>query len=676
MTTGAARPAALGLAIVAVVLLVIGTPGEATVSLRSGARAQVASLGLVAQTPVVAPGGTFDLQIAVDAAPADAVLEVVLHQRVRSRSELVASMEGNSLRSQVYSEETPVSELVPTTDGSRRISLSFDPAADGSIDLPSPGVYPLEVIVTDAGGSTADSLVTHVIVAPAEGDGSPPLSVGVLAHLGAPPALQPEGGIELDPDDIEAQLGLAQALAAVPGAGLTLAVVPETLDALAGSGSDGDLALLDAIRVAAVDRSVLARPFVDVSAEALAATGLTDLLARQLDRGRQVLADVLDVEPDDATWLAERDLGADGLAGLEALGIEHVVVDPEQVEALRTPPRLSVAQPFLLSPPDEDDDPSAVDALARDPLIEEQLSAHEPAATLAHRVLAQLATMWFEQPGIERAVVVPIDGSVPPAAVEVLLQGIRSELLFRPTSLSQLFELAEPLLDGGDSRLARALDPQDEAPGLTRSHAQSIRGAGGELDTLRGLLGEDSPRTAAAADHLLLAAATELPASERRHHVEAARAALAEVAEGIAVTGRTTITLTAREGTVPLTLTNDTGVPVDVVIRLRSSRLDFPDGEDIQRTLEGATTRLDIAVEARASGAFPLQVEVRSPDGRVQLAATSYTVRSTAVAGAGLLLSIGAGLFLVVWWARHWRQARRSHRLVAPSHLAKDPAKK
>ena len=95
---------------------------------------------------------------------------------------------------------------------------------------------------------------------------------------------------------------------------------------------------------------------------------------------------------------------------------------------------------------------------------------------------------------------------------------------------------------------------------------------------------------------------------------------------------------------------------MNVVIRLRSSRLDFPDGEAIERTLEGATTRLDIAVAARASGAFPLQVEVRSPDGRVQLASTRYTVRSTAVAGAGLLLSVGAVLFLVVWWARHWRQ--------------------
>jgi len=40
-------------------------------------------------------------------------------------------------------------------------------------------------------------------------------------------------------------------------------------------------------------------------------------------------------------------------------------------------------------------------------------------------------------------------------------------------------------------------------------------------------------------------------------------------------------------------------------------------------------------------------------------------VRSTAVSGVGLVLSIGAGLFLVVWWARHWHRTRRSARLIA-----------
>jgi hypothetical protein len=72
------------------------------------------------------------------------------------------------------------------------------------------------------------------------------------------------------------------------------------------------------------------------------------------------------------------------------------------------------------------------------------------------------------------------------------------------------------------------------------------------------------------------------------------------------------------------------------------------------------TTRLDIEVRSRTSGAFPFEVEVTSPDGELALATTRYSVRSTAVSGVGLALSIGAGVFLVVWWARHWRASRNA----------------
>jgi hypothetical protein len=133
-----------------------------------------------------------------------------------------------------------------------------------------------------------------------------------------------------------------------------------------------------------------------------------------------------------------------------------------------------------------------------------------------------------------------------------------------------------------------------------------------------------------------------------------------------------TLTLTARDGTIPLTIRNDSGVPLQVSIRLRSQKLEFPDGATIQQELTEETTRIDIRVRSRATGAFPLIIDVRTPDGLRTLSTSRYTVRSTAVSGAGLLLSIGAGLFLTVWWARHWRRTRRSQKLVAAdSHPAR-----
>ncbi|QXC59836.1 hypothetical protein KSP35_15825 [Aquihabitans sp. G128] len=41
------------------------------------------------------------------------------------------------------------------------------------------------------------------------------------------------------------------------------------------------------------------------------------------------------------------------------------------------------------------------------------------------------------------------------------------------------------------------------------------------------------------------------------------------------------------------------------------------------------------------------------------LAESRYRVRSTAVSGVGLLLTVGAGGFLALWWGRHWVRTRR-----------------
>ena len=145
------------------------------------------------------------------------------------------------------------------------------------------------------------------------------------------------------------------------------------------------------------------------------------------------------------------------------------------------------------------------------------------------------------------------------------------------------------------------------------------------------------------------------------------------VTSAIGAPARETITLTARDGNVPLTLRNTSGLPVNVVVHLRSPKLEFPNGTIIPVTLTGPTTRLDISVRARASGRFPLDVTVTSPDGALTLTTVDYRVQSTAVSGVGLMLSVGAAIFLLGWWARHWRRTRRSAKLVASSHPSNQP---
>ena len=623
---------------------------------------------LLAQTPTVAVGGVFELMVRLPEVPGDGSIELVLHSRVRSRSELAGSMEGTGLRGTVYRATSAIASLPATADGARRLALSLDPAA--GVAVTTAGAYPVELIARDATGSVLATLVTHLIVRPELSDDSPPLAVAVVARVDPDPALQPDGSIDLAPRAVAAATALATALAAEPDTPATLAVRPETIDALSAGADPSHTALLDQLRVAATGRSVLSMPYVDVSPDALVDAGLTGELAQHLERGRLALANAFEVDPSTTTWLAGPDLDQAGLAALEARGVRHIVVDPAQIEPLRAGVlRLSLAQPFLLT----SDRDAVVDAIAIDDTVRSRLDTPGAPGLEVSRLLAELAMLWLEQPGVPRAAVVPIDPSVRGEVVQALLAGIAEGGVFEAVELDDVFAVADPLVQPGGARVDRPLAPAEPPVRLGSTLARELAATRGMLASFTSLIGPDSPRADPVASQLLLATATALEPGQRRQHLDAARTGMETVVASVTAINSRTITLTARDGTVPLTLRNESGIPVQVVVRLRSPKLEFPDGSTIPLTLVEEVTRLDVDVRARTSGAFPLDVEITSPDGGLRLAELDYSVRSTAVSGVGLVLSAGAALFLLVWWARHWHRTRRSAKLVAthPVHAAR-----
>jgi hypothetical protein len=638
--------------------------GPVAAQARAVADHRQSALELVSQTPTVPRGGTFELRLRTDTLPADGSIELVLHGRVRSRSELAASMEGDGLRTQIYRVSTLLSSLPAAADGSRGLAVSLDPAVPGGVAINASGAYPVEVIARDAAGTELASLVTHLLVEPSPDDASPPLAVAVVAQLDAPPAFPADGSPPTV--DLDGAAELVAALAAQPAVPATLAFRPETIDALALGVDAADVALLDALPAAASGRSVLDLPYVDVSPDALVEADLEGELAAQRERGRQLLADVLRVEPSTTTWLAAADLGPDGLAALARAGVRHVVVDPDQVEPLRSGLlSLSLAQPFLL---DADLDPQ-VDAIALDPAITRRLGTSASPGLEISRLLAELAMLWFEQPGIERGVVLPVSPSVRAEVVSGLLTALDGGEIFTAVAVDDLFATTAPLRQPGGGLVDRPLTPTGQTS-IDRSVSRDLADARALLTSFESLLGPDSPRADPVATQLLLSTAVALEPDEQRAHLAAARSAVDAVVGAISAPTHETITLTAREGTIPLTLRNDAGVPVNVTVRLRSTKLEFPAGDTLPMTLSDPTTRLSIEVRARASGSFPLEVEVTSPDGALTLATVDVTVRSTAVSGVGVVLSAGAALFLVIWWARHWRRTHRSTKLVTSAHPA------
>ena len=637
----------------------------ATASIPIGARAEPLAAStpvivLVSQTATVAAGGTFAAWLGFDAVPADALVEVVLHGRVRSRSELTASMERAQLRGEIYRATTPLSSLPVGADGTRRVSLSLDPTVPEAVSLTAAGVYPMTIDVQDATGETLSELVTHLLVRPGPGDTSPPLAVAVVAQVDAAPALRPDGTIRAPGGLLEQISGVVDALTRAAEVPATLIIRPELLDALAATDVPASASVLDRLRGAAAGRSVVLMPYVAASPDALDSAGLPGELDEQLRRGQQVLVEALGVQPRHTTWIAGPDLDEAGVEVLAERGVRHLLLDPGQVAPLRPGVlSLSLAQPFEVRA----DTSPAIDAIALDEGVAQRLGSPLSAGLEVSRVLAELAMLWFEQPGIERGVVVPIDLSVRGDVVRGLLDALAREGLFRAVELDELFTDVPPLRQPGGGRVDRPLDPGTPRP-ISAPLVRALSDARAAERSFAGLVGAGTERSRLVDAHLLLATASDLSASQRSAHVDAARAAMDEVIEAISAPERGTITLTARDGTVPLTLRNTSGGPVQVIVHLRSAKLRFPDGDSIALTLGEETTRLDISVSARASGRFPLDVSVTSPDGGLRLASVDYSVQSTAVSGAGLVLSVGAAIFLLVWWARHWRRTRRSAKLV------------
>lgn len=123
------------------------------------------------------------------------------------------------------------------------------------------------------------------------------------------------------------------------------------------------------------------------------------------------------------------------------------------------------------------------------------------------------------------------------------------------------------------------------------------------------------------------------------------------------------VTLTARDGVLPLTLRHTGGVPLRLVVDVTGpAALSWPDGTQRRLTLAADEERtVELPVRAGSTGTFPVVVRVSSPSGTL-LVDETLSVRATAVAGPALA-GIGAvvAVLLVIGTIRQRRRSRRAH---------------
>ena len=628
------------------------------------AQAPGGALVFLAQTPWVPAGGEFAVRFRIDRPvnPANLEVNVAVYPAVATRSEFDETVRDRLEAAPLPGMAPfPVSALAPDINGDLSVNVRIQTPREAgrAVSLPArDGVHPVRVELRGRGaGPVVDRFVTHLTYLPEPHVGSK-LGLNLIVPVHAEPALQPDGSRRLQAP--EQLVTLVEALETIRGAPFALSPTAETVAALVSSTDQRATAALNGLRQAAVDRPVYTGAYVPTNLSALLGGGLDGELAGQLGRATATLTELLRVRPETRTWLAQEPLDAASLSMLTSRGFERVVVAEDQLVELPNQ-MLTVTRPFSL-----DARPEAVPALTADAGLAAHFDGEGNQQLRATNLLADLAVLYLDEPLSRRGVV-----ALPPRAwrpnrafLETLVAGLASHPVVEAVSLDTIFSTVPAArTQFGSNPLVRRLAVRP--PGNLGMAEGDLRLLRQRLDSLGSVLGAGNGVSGVLDERLLVAQSADFDSGARRQpYLASVRAGIQGELDEIQMPTNRSITLTARRGQIPVTFQNRTGNPVKVVVRMQSDKLDFPAGTSQVLELTRLNTTERFPVVSRTSGAFPIRITLESPDGKLEVGRARLTVRSTAASSLSLGVSLGAVLFLAVWWGRHALRGRRARRLV------------
>ncbi len=648
---------AAGALLTTVLTITISLPAAAGPTARSAPQAD-APLALGSLTPWVGPEGVWTASFILETPLPGATMTYTVHRPLSGGLDaqleaLGAMWDQGSVPAVLLSPvRKPLDSL--TSGSTVTLSIPVRSRSDGSerAFLPNPGLHPVEIEVTSSDGAVVQRIVLPLVRAPTRV--TSPMRLAVVVRSVAAPAVTAQRVAAPEPADITDLTRLSDAITHADGIPITISATPALLDALAIDGRDSDRSTLDRLRALSATTTVAWTPWVPLDMEAWSLHGQPDDLATAFAAGADTLAARIGRTPDTRALDGDEHLGPASLSVLRDLGIDRVVVDEAQVEGgAPEVPRL-----FTLT--GERD--TAVTALARASDVQTVLSdsslsgAQRSARALSAVALRALGSASTEQ----QAMVVELErgpGDATTDLLDAVVSG-RDVGLVEAVALPAAFEGTARATTGPRSRrqpLSRRITTPESiaavAPLSKRmaSLRSDLRGRDSMVDDTAPVTLDDLVLTAQHRDLTIPTATTYLEAAATR--VESDLSAV------VAPRGRR-YTVTARSATIPLQFSNDLSTPVKVLVRFESTRITFDKGQSTVVTLDPGVNQVPVRVRVRTSGQFRVGVETLTPDGSVQLGRTELTIRSTAFSGVGVVLSIGALLFLMLWWARTLRRER------------------
>jgi hypothetical protein len=566
-------------------------------------------------------------------------------------------------------------------------TFTIDLTPDGECQPPSPsGVYPVRIqLVNTTNDQVIGGFTTHLVYTEPPA-GTQRLNVALVLPIHAPqgPAPSPSRrqlldrpSAALDPLSTSvtaAVTGTVDAISKHPSVPVTLEASPQTIEALAGSSATRSAAsqLTSLISASTPDHQLAWSPYTPVNAAGLVTSGLGDELSQQISEGTDVLAPFVRVSGAQpaptatgglGAWITNDSLDPAALSQLETDGYDQVVLPASSVPS--SPTNGSAAEPFVLAPQHG----SPMTAVASNADLAARFTGSPGNPVLAaHQLVAELSQIYYEKPNDEtpRAVVVvaPSTWSDDPAFVDALLDSLDGNPVVEPVTLNQFFaSFPNPATCRDGCRLVG--DPGSAGLPVTaiRHQRQLVEGFSSAAS------GDVAARVETQLGNLVLAGESETlrPAQQSAVLRNAGLAVDAQLAQ-LTVGGDRTVTLTSTQGTLQVTIVSTAAYPVTATLTLTSDKLLFPNGTtqwtEQARLLPAApgtayTNVVPVAVRARTSGVFNVDIVMHSPSFQLQLADGQMIVRSTATSVVGIVLSLGALAVLIVWWVRTSIRRRR-----------------
>jgi len=520
-------------------------------------------------------------------------------------------------------------------------------ARTNSLRLTKDGVYPIQISFVQNGQSVS-KLTTFVNFFNSTIE-TARLPVAIASTVTTPLALAPNGTIAISDATRKQLADLAQSLEG-GAAPLSVQVSPEILDGLARSTQPVDTDLLARLQTAFANHDLLRAPFVPFNPSSAQRTNRVNDFQQLSKLGDQILElrnGEKNLSPN--IWFSNGLIDADGAALLKTSDVRTVVLTPEAAAKIGTLD--NYAKPYRIS--------GDVALRTTDPVFAKTLSDNQINSVItAYSLAAELL--------VQRQEV--IDGGGVLSSNFVILTTTSGA----PINTALLAPLAVAIDRAPQLRL-RALSSLPRANteatlvDVPRSNGVDVSVAGKAIDSLADevastslMLPPDAPQHAAWTTSRLVMLDDRLSSDEFALYFKGFRNQLRLLRASVKVPESLSFTLGGRESDLRLQLRNDAAVDLTVSVEISSAKLQFPDEDRIVTVPANGAIDLVIPVVARASGRFPIEVVLYTPDGLVQAGQrVQLTARVAAIAGLGLVVSGAAALVLLAWWLSHWREKRR-----------------